>query len=859
MRFREGTPRQKALFGTLVGTYLLGVVLMWSWAATLVGKPHSGIFWLGHVVSFGPAHVRDAGVEWGSWPLTLNGVDITDATYAEIEALERRELGETNLITVRRPDGRVLAATLPVIRYTWRHAFESFGLFGVLCAVQYLVVLGAFAFRPFEADSWALLAVFHLAGAAGTTLGLSAYGTPILLGAYFGLTVWLLGMSSFHLALGFPTPHVLLRRRPRVLYVIYGIGLLGAAATAVMYLSPHRMSIWPRYIGVLFFMNLAGLLLCTGRCMWIVVRPGDRLVRQRARLVLILALAAVYHRIFETRVVVLGTPVAGRDLFAGYMIILSSGLVLVYLTLRYDLVNARIAVRRAVAYAAGGAAVLGLVALGANVSPVLAVVGVLPVFFVLPRFNALVNRWLYPNRAQFPDLRRAIGDELLGSTTREDVLRVLAGAAPRVCSTQSGAAFLLSGVAGPGEQVTSSGETDISNLHDLAEEPLVQLLVATHQPIKRENLSVDPQFATIQHEARACMDRLNASVLLPIERDGRVIGGLAVGPHTSDDVYDRAELNLLRELAHEAVRALEVAELRERSSDPSPRSAARRMSIDVAEDIPLPSVAGGRYVAERLLGEGGSKRVYLAEDTTLHRQVALAVIQPARLDETVRPRILREARTMAGLGSHPHVVTVHDLGEDDGQLYVVSEYLPGGDLAERLAAAPEKRLPLADAVRVATEVCRALEMAHAQGIVHRDVKPGNIWFTVSHTAKLGDFGLAAAKLDQTRITQEGQVLGTAAYMAPEQARGEEAVPQSDLYALGMVLYEMVAGRLPFTGDNVVAFAHHHIHTTPDPPSQHNGALPPGLDTLILHLLAKAPADRPASAATVREALEAVSQ
>lgn len=857
MRFREGTPRQHALFATLVGTYVLGVVLMLWQAASLVGKPHSGLFWTGNVLSFGPTHVRDAGVEWGSWPLALNGADITDATIAEVFALERHALGEANQITVRRPDGQVVATTVPVFRYTWRHAIQSFGIIGMFCAAQYLVGLGAFVFRPYQVDSWALFVVFHLVGTAGTTLGLGTYGTPVLLGMYAGVAICLLVTSSFHLWLGFPTPHALLVRHPRVLYLIYGVGLLLTAGVATVYLSPHRISVWPRVLGALFAVHFTGLVFWTVRCVRCAIRSGDRLVRQRARVVLIIAFVALLHRILETCVYVLGVPVAVRDLFVWYLMVLSVGFVLVFVTVRYDLVNARIAVRRVVAYALAGALVVGLVGLGANVSPVLAVAALVPVFLLLPRFNAAVNGWLYPKRAQFPALRRAIADELLRSTTQDDVLHVLAGAVPRVCDTDSGAVFLLADDTENQERVTSSGETDVSDVRDLADEPLVQMLVATHQPIKRENIAVDPQYAAIREEARACMDRLNASVLLPIEREGKVIGGLALGPHVSGDVYDRAELELLRELAHVAVQALEVAELRERSSDPGTGDAPRPALAETIAEVPLPTVAGGRFVAERLLGEGGSKRVYLARDTTLQRQVALAMIQPGRLDGTARPRILREARSMAGLGSHPHVVTVFDLGEDDGQLYVVSEYLPGGDLMARLAAAPGHRLPLAEAVRIATEVCGALEVAHAQEIVHRDVKPGNIWFTASGTAKLGDFGLAGGALDQTRITQEGQVLGTAAYMAPEQARGDNAVPQSDLYGLGMVLYEMVAGRLPFTGDTAVAFAHHHLHTTPAPPSRYNKEVPAPLDALVLQLLAKDINARPPNAAAVHSALATV--
>ena len=851
MRLRDGTPRQKAMFAALVATYVLGVVLIWWHAATLVGRPHTGLFWAGHTLSFAPAEVRKAGIEWGSKALAFNGVRLADATSAEVLALERRDLGAINQVTVRQPNGKVVKATVPVMVYTWRHALESFGITGGLLAGAFLVALGTFALRPYESSSWALLVAIHLAATAGTTMGLGALGTPVMFKAYFGLVVCLLLMSGFHLGLGFPTPHPLLRRHPQVLYGIYGLGLLYFIVVAVVAVPPHRLGIWPRIFGVAFFTHLAGLLFLAGRCVLLAVRSGERLVRQRARFMLVVACAALLHRVFEIAVLVFGFPVGQRDLLFGYAALISSGIAVVYLTLRYDLVSARIAVRRTVAYASGGAVVVGLVGLGAYVSPFLAAAVLLPVFVVLPRFNARLNGWLYPRRAAFPELRRTVGDELLACTTREDVLHVLAGAPPRVCDTDSGAAFLLPGATDQTEHISGSGESDVSNVHDLAEEPLVQTLVAGRETIKRESIGVDPRFAKISQEARACMDRLNASVLLPIERDGKVIGGLAVGPHVSDDVFDPAELDLLRELAHQAVQALDVAALRERSSNPG--GTTEQMASPVTEQVRLPSVAHGRFVAERLLGEGGFKRVYLARDTRLQRDVALAMIRPERLSEAGRTRIEREAQAMARLGAQPHIVTVYDIGEETGELYIVNEYMPGGDLAERLEAGA---LPVNDAVRIATELCNALEAAHGEGIVHRDLKPGNVWFTSTHSAKLGDFGLALAE-DESRITEEGAVVGTVAYMSPEQARGQTPVPQSDLYALGVVLYEMLTGRLPFTGSPAVMLDQHK-HATPAPPAQHNENLPPDLDALVLQLLAKDPADRPSSARAVRGVLESIS-
>jgi class 3 adenylate cyclase/tRNA A-37 threonylcarbamoyl transferase component Bud32 len=212
---------------------------------------------------------------------------------------------------------------------------------------------------------------------------------------------------------------------------------------------------------------------------------------------------------------------------------------------------------------------------------------------------------------------------------------------------------------------------------------------------------------------------------------------------------------------------------------------------------------------------------------------------------------------MGRLGDHPHIVTVYDIGEDDGQLHIVSHYMSGGDLEAHLQAAENRRLSVDEILRIAEELCRALEHAHTRGVIHRDLKPGNIWLAEDGTARLGDFGLALS-LDRSRLTQEGMMIGTAAYMPPEQALSGEVTPRSDLYALGAVLYEMVTGRAPFLGDDVVAVISQHINTAPVAPSWHNPELPRALEALILQLLAKDPSARPESAEAVCQELARVS-
>jgi eukaryotic-like serine/threonine-protein kinase len=263
----------------------------------------------------------------------------------------------------------------------------------------------------------------------------------------------------------------------------------------------------------------------------------------------------------------------------------------------------------------------------------------------------------------------------------------------------------------------------------------------------------------------------------------------------------------------------------------------------------------GRFRIGRLLGEGGRKRVFLARDEQLDREIALALIRTQGLDKDERERVRREARALAQLGDHPHIVTVFDIGQEGEELYIVSQYMAGGDLHALLRTMEDRRLPIDQALRVADQVCEALAHIHAHGFIHRDVKPGNIWFSATGTAKLGDFGLAIT-LDQSRLTQTGKVVGTVTHLAPEQALGTGLDARSDLYALGVTLYEMVTGRTPFTGDAVSVITQH-IESTPVAPRWHNPEVPSALDALILRLLAKVPAERPDTAVAVRAALAAI--
>jgi len=288
---------------------------------------------------------------------------------------------------------------------------------------------------------------------------------------------------------------------------------------------------------------------------------------------------------------------------------------------------------------------------------------------------------------------------------------------------------------------------------------------------------------------------------------------------------------------------------------PSGDTAASTNERPSASETPT-SFANDRYRVSEFLGEGGKKRVYLAHDTLLDREVAFALIKTEGYDETARSRITREAQAMGRLGTHPNIVTVFDLGTEGDSPYMVTELMGGGDIESVLKDSDENRLSLDQTIEIGKAICDGLEFAHARDIVHRDLKPGNVWLTEDGIAKIGDFGLAVMT-DRSRLTNEAMMVGTVSYMPPEQATGGEITATADLYSLGAMLYEMVTGRPPFLGDEDIAIIGQHINTPPVAPTWHNGECPRPLEALIMRLLSKDASERPESAQDVFNALDAI--
>jgi serine/threonine-protein kinase len=260
-------------------------------------------------------------------------------------------------------------------------------------------------------------------------------------------------------------------------------------------------------------------------------------------------------------------------------------------------------------------------------------------------------------------------------------------------------------------------------------------------------------------------------------------------------------------------------------------------------DTLINTLFDGRYKIVRKLGAGGMADVYLAEDQELGRRVAIKILNDRHAnDEQFVERFRREAKNAAGL-SHPNIVSIFDRGRAEGTYYIAMEYLDGRSLKELITA--RGPAPIHVAVDYARQILAALRVAHRQGVVHRDIKPHNVLVDSEGRIKVTDFGIARSGPSQ--MTEEGSIIGTAQYLSPEQAQGAPVTPSSDLYSVGIVLYELLTGTVPFAGETPVELAMKHLSKTPEPPSKLRPEVPRDLDFVVMRALGKNPSERYQSA------------
>ena len=269
----------------------------------------------------------------------------------------------------------------------------------------------------------------------------------------------------------------------------------------------------------------------------------------------------------------------------------------------------------------------------------------------------------------------------------------------------------------------------------------------------------------------------------------------------------------------------------------------------------IDTIFDGRYRILRKLGTGGMANVYLAEDQELGRNVAIKILDERHAsDESFVERFRREAKNAAGL-SHPNIVSIYDRGEAEGTYYIAMEYLDGRSLKELIVGRGPAPVPVA--IDYARQILSALRFAHRNGIVHRDIKPHNVLVDGDGRLKVTDFGIARAGASE--MTEAGSIIGTAQYLSPEQAKGTPVDHRSDIYSVGVVLYELLTGKVPFSGDTAVEIAMRHLSAVPEPPSALRPDLPHELDMVVLRALAKDPEDRYQSAEEMDAELERVSR
>src|SRR5215216_4674693 len=273
------------------------------------------------------------------------------------------------------------------------------------------------------------------------------------------------------------------------------------------------------------------------------------------------------------------------------------------------------------------------------------------------------------------------------------------------------------------------------------------------------------------------------------------------------------------------------------------------------QDTLIGTLFDGRYRVIRRLGSGGMANVYLAEDEELGRRVAIKMLDDKHAnDEQFVERFRREAKNAASL-SHPNIVSIYDRGEAEGTYYIAMEYIEGRTLKDLIVS--RGPLPVERAVSYARQILGAVRFAHRKGIVHRDIKPHNVLVDTDGRLKVTDFGIARAGASQ--MTEAGSIIGTAQYLSPEQARGSPVDQRSDLYSVGIVLYELLTGKVPFTGDAPVEIAMKHLSDVPEPPSSRREDVPHELDLVVMRALAKDPDERYQSAEEMDADLQRVSR
>ena len=563
-RFDAGTPGQKGLVLLLLGLFVVGLVLTIEDKFERVGAPDVGFIADGGVVSPTRDDASDAGVRGGGRALAVNGIEVTrlDACTEQLRGLDWT-LGATNVLRLERPDATVREIQLPVRAWTWHDALFTEGGSDLVGILTFAIGLTVFLLRPWEIESWALLSLASFTGGTMLTSFVPIDGERNLVASvYFRFMIGVTCYVPFHMALAYPAPHRLLLRGRGVLRAIYGAGIVQGMVNIEAWRQGFT-GLFAYSRGFSSTVLFVSMLLFVARCVQHAARRRDRLVTLRARILVAgtvlgftpIALTQFAQQVFGT--------LAIDPRFAHWALGIFA-LALARVTLTQELLNTRITVRRALIYATVVGVLTVLAIALVSVRPYAVAALLLPLLYLWPRFDAWLDRKLYPQRARFPELLREIGNDFATCATADEVLDALSQAPVLLCDARSSVAFLLPRTPGGVEHVRTSDGVAVYGATPLEGEPLVQLLRTTRKEIVRERIAVEPTYSNIKLECHAGFDRLRAELLLPIVEDGRVVGGLAIGTRTSGDVFQEAEIHALSTAAQQAGQALLRVEATER-------------------------------------------------------------------------------------------------------------------------------------------------------------------------------------------------------------------------------------------------------------------------------------------------------
>ncbi|MCP4005571.1 MAG: hypothetical protein GY725_15385 [bacterium] len=552
-----GSASQRILFVALLSIFALAMVFSGFDKIQRIGHPDAG--WVAdYSGTFSPSRLdsSEMGLRGGGRVLAINGVQIDPKDFQrQSRDLAVLEPGASNTIRFSRW-GQVRELSIPVANWTWTDAAFTHGLIDLLALLFMATALTSFFLRPYETTSWGVLGLASISGSliAVSPLPNDDSGFQATFESFLN---GLLPVVILHASLVFPVIHPLILRRSS-LVSLYGLGAVHVAAQIVA----GMLGWWGpfRHIG-----TFGGILMLTGVFVFVVrsgalgFRTRDPLVAQRARILLVAVLlgGGPPTAAFALRE---ATDWFAIDMRIAYWATAFFFLPLGYVSVRQNLVNAKAAARQAVAYAGVAAVLTGiglvLIAVQAYALSLL----LFPLLYWWPGFQQRLAAKIYPKRSDFPQVLQKLGAEMALSTSVDDLLVTASGAPTLLCDAHSSVAFLLPGAAGLEERVRASGEICIETEPPLSGETLIKLMETTRREIHRDQIAVEPQFANIEADCYACFDRLDADLLLPMLREGRVIGGLAVGSSQTGDPYERPEIQSLGTLAHQVVQALSRVE-----------------------------------------------------------------------------------------------------------------------------------------------------------------------------------------------------------------------------------------------------------------------------------------------------------